>query len=84
MALLTHPLSLKRVYITFTFRRDKWIGKLIPRRCMVVSVGLILGGLSIPALMMLNFLPITPLLCIVSFALVATGGIMTLILCGEI
>jgi len=84
MALMTHPLRLKRVYITFTLRRNKWIAKHIPRRCMLVSVGLILAGLSIPALLILNFFPITQLLSIVSFALAATGGIMTLILCGEI
>jgi len=64
--------------------RDKPIRKRLPRRCMVVSVGLILAALSIPALMAIHLLPITLLLGFVGVALAASGGVMALIFCGEI
>jgi len=40
--------------------------------------------LSIPVLMVLQLLSITFLLGFVGFALVATGGVLALIFCGEI
>jgi hypothetical protein len=84
MALLTHSLNLRRVRIIYIKSRNEWIGKLIPRRCMVAPTVSILSGLSIPVLMMLSFLPVTTPLILVSLTLVATGGIIALILCGEI
>jgi hypothetical protein len=60
------------------------IKKLMPRRCMVIATGLILAGLSIPALMTMQLLPVTLLLGFAGFALVATGGVMSIIFCGEI
>jgi hypothetical protein len=51
---------------------------------MVISVGLILAGLSIPVLMVIHLLPATFFLGFVGFALAATGGVMALIFCGEI
>jgi hypothetical protein len=44
---------------------------------------MLLAGLGIPALMAIKLLPITLLLGFVSFALNVTGGVITLILCGE-
>jgi hypothetical protein len=41
-----YPAALaRRAYIK---KRDEFIEKLMPRRCMVVSVGLIFAGMSIP------------------------------------
>ncbi len=70
--------------VASTWRWDVFIERLLPRRCMLVSVGLILAGLSLPALMLIHLLPVTFFLGFVGFALVATGGTMALIFCGEI
>jgi hypothetical protein len=56
----------------------------MPRRCMVVSVGMILAGLGIPALMVFKLLPVSLLLGFAGFALVAVGGVLALVYCGEI
>ena len=84
MATLTHSFKLRHVRVAFTEKRDRIIERLMPRRCMLVSTGLILAGLSIPVLMILDVLPITLLLGFIGFALGATGGVMALVLCGEI
>lgn len=62
----------------------KFIKKLIPRSCTALAITMILAGLSIPALMALNLLPITLVLGFAGFALAATGGVIALIFCGEI
>lgn len=84
MAALTHPYKPHLFRITFARKRDEFMEKLLPRRCMIISVGLILAGLGIPALMALGLLPVNLPLCFVAFALAATGGVLTLIRCGEI
>jgi hypothetical protein len=56
----------------------------LPRRCMVISVGLILAGMGVVGLMVLELLPVTFLVAFSGFALTAAGGICTLIFCGEI
>jgi hypothetical protein len=68
----------------FFNKRDELIEKLMPRRCMVVSVGLIFAGMSIPMLMLVLALPLSLLLGFLGFALAATGGVLSLIFCGEI
>ena len=68
----------------FFNKRDEFIEKLMPRRCMVVSVGLIFGGMSIPFLMLVQVFPLSLFLGFLGFALAATGGVLTLIYCGEI
>jgi hypothetical protein len=70
--------------VDFIKKRDDFIEKIIPRRCMVGSVGLIFAGMSIPLLMQVGFLQVCFLLGFVGFALVATGGVMALIYYGEI
>ena len=55
-----------------------------PRLCMVTSVGLILVGLSLPALMVLEIIPANLLLDFLGFGLVFVGSILTLIKCGDI
>jgi hypothetical protein len=84
MATLTHNYKPNLALIALIKKRDEFIEKLIPRRCMLVSVGLILAGFSIPVLMLLQFIPATFLLGFVGFALAATGGVLALTLCGEI
>jgi hypothetical protein len=72
------------MHIAFANKHDEFIERLRPRRCMVVSVGLILAGMSIPALMILQILPATLLLGFLTLALIATGGVLVLFYCGEI
>jgi len=84
MATLTQSYEPRLARMIFIRKRDKFIERLIPRRCMVISVGLIIAGWSIPALMAFQLLPATLFLCFVAFALVVTHGVLALILCGEI
>jgi hypothetical protein len=84
MSKLTEAYTFKLARIALIKKRDEFIEKLIPRRCMVVSVGLIFAGTSIPLLMAVQLLPVTLLLGFVGFALVATGGVLTLIFYGEL
>ena len=63
---------------------DQTIDALLPRPCMVVSVGLFLAGLGIPLLMVLGFLPVNLLFGLIGFGMTATGGVLTLTMCGEI
>ena len=84
MAMLTQVYRINPARIAFIQKRDDFIEKLIPRPCMVVLVGLILAGLSIPLLMAVQLLPISLVLGFVGFALVAIGGVMALIFCGEL
>ena len=84
MATLTKTYQSRTQRVALTWKWHEFIEKLIPRRCMLVSVGLILAGLSIPALMLVNLLPATFFLGFVGFALTAAGGIMALTFYGEI
>jgi hypothetical protein len=65
-------------------KTDELIEKLMPRPRTVVSTALIIAGMSIPALGSFGLLTFTILLGLASFALVATGGVLTLIFWGEI
>lgn len=55
-----------------------------PRFCMVISVGLVLIGLSLPILMVLEIIPANLLLDFLGFGLVSVGGTFTLIKYGDI
>lgn len=70
--------------IVFVKKRDALVERLLPRRSTVISVGMILAGISIPALMAFKLLPATLLLGFVGLALVAVGGVLTLVYCGEL
>jgi len=78
----TYRPNLKRM--AFIKKRDEIIERLIPRRCMVVSTGLILAGLSIPVLMMLQLLPSTLLIGLAGFLLAVMGTFLLLFFCGEV
>jgi hypothetical protein len=84
MATLTHSYKPNTVRITFVKKRDEVIENLVPRPCVVVSVGLILAGLGIPLLMAVQLLPVSFLLAFVGFALAVTGGVLVMVFCGEI
>ena len=84
MAAMTQNIRTNTVRITFTKKRDALIEKLMPRRCMVVSTGMILAGVGIPALMACKVLPLSLLLGFAGFALVAVGGVLALVYCGEL
>jgi hypothetical protein len=84
MATLTHAYRHSYTHSALNIKRDEFIEKLIPRRCMVLSTGLIFAGMSIPMLMAVKILPVSLLFGFAGFALVVTGGVLALILCGEI
>ena len=84
MATLAQAYLPKLARIAITRKRDEFIEKLIPRPCMVLSGGLVLAGLSIPMLMAIQLLQPGFFLGFLGFALVATGGTLMLIFCGEI
>jgi hypothetical protein len=84
MAALTQNYKPNVVRIVFTKKRDALIERLMPRRCMVVSVGLIFAGMGIPALMIFELLPVSMFLGFVSLALIAVGGVLALVFCGEL
>ena len=65
-------------------KTDASIGASLPRRCMVISVSLIIVGLAIPVLMAAGVLPANLLFCLIGLGLAATGGVLSLTLCGEI
>ena len=73
-----------RLRLTITRKADSIIQVLLPRRCMVISVSLLMVGVGIPMLMCLSLLPLTFVFGFLGFSLIATGGALSLILYGEI
>jgi hypothetical protein len=55
-----------------------------PRRSMVFSTLVFLGGLSLPLLMAVGVLPVSFLLGFIGIILTGAGGVMLLIFWGEI
>jgi hypothetical protein len=84
MAAITQNYKPNALRIVFVRKRDDLIEKLMPRRSMVISVGMMLVGLGIPALMAFKLLPASLLLGFVGVALIAVGGVLVLVCCGEI
>jgi len=84
MATITQNYKPNLRYIIFVQKRDDLIEKLTPRRHMVISVGTILAGIGIPALMILKLLPASLILGFAGVALIAVGGVLALVCCGEI
>lgn len=84
MAVLTHPVKLYTLRISFVKKLDQAIERLLPRPCMLVSASLVLAGLSIPILMASGFLPLSLGLCFLGLVLVGAGCVAGLILCGEL
>ena len=84
MAAVTQNYKPNVVHIVFVKKRDALIERLMPRRCMVVSVGMILAGIGIPALMAFKLLPVSLVLGFAGFGPVAVGGVLALVYCGEL
>jgi hypothetical protein len=84
MATLTQTYSPGLDRLIVARKRESFIDRLIPRRCMIVSTGLILAGLGIPALMVLQLLPCTFLIGLAGFLLAVMGTFMVLFFCGEV
>lgn len=84
MTTLAQTYKPKLAHVAIINKRDEIIEKLMPRRCMVISVGLILAGLGIPILMMTQVLPGSLLLGFICLAVLATGGALALFHWGEI
>ncbi len=84
MAVLTQTYKPNVKYMTSIWKIEEFVDRLKPRRCMVVSVGLIIIGLSIPAMVTIELYPYTLLLGFLSFILIGAGVILTLFYCGEI
>ena len=57
---------------------SQFIKSHLPRRGVVLSVGLLLFGLGIPVLMLLELIPVTLLIGFFGFALITAGGLLTL------
>ncbi len=84
MATLAQASLPKLARIALRKKRDNFLENLAPRFCMVISAGMILAGLGIPALIMIQILPASLLLCFASLTLAAFGGIMWLTFYGDL
>lgn len=84
MATLTQNFRPSATRIVFAKKRDALIERFMPRRCMVVSVGMILAGIGIPVLMVFRLLPVSMFLGFICLALIAVGGVLSLVYCGEL
>jgi len=84
MATITQNYKPNALRITLVHKRDDLIEKLMPRRSMVISVGMIVAGIAIPALMAFKLLPVSLLLGFAGLALAAVGGVLALVYSGEI
>jgi hypothetical protein len=84
MALLTKVYRINPARIAFIPKLHDFIEKLIPHPCVVVLVGLILAGSSIPLLMAVQLLPISLVLGFIGFTLVIIGDVMALLIYGEL
>ena len=84
MATLTQTITPRSMQFPLFERIAGLITLLMPRPCMMASLGLILAGFSIPVMMIVQVIPVTLLLGGVGLILVASGGVMMLIFCGEI
>lgn len=84
MATLIYTYRTKQIRIPLIHRIGARLAGLIPRRCMVITVGLLLLGLSIPLLMAIGLIPLTLWAFFISLSLMGIGGTLALIYCGEI
>jgi len=84
MAVRTHPNKFFSARLAIINKSAIFFERHKLRRCMVISMGLVLAGMSIPFLMAIELLPVTLPLGFVGFVLTATGGLLSLIFWGEI
>jgi hypothetical protein len=80
----TETLIYRSTYIAGTLTKEliagwvKVIKSFLPRRCMVVSVSLLLGGLCIPFLMGFAIIPATLFLGFIGLASTCAGIVLTI------
>jgi hypothetical protein len=79
MATLTQAFTFSLERIAYNNKRDEIIERFIPRRCMVISVGVILAGMIMPMLMLIQLLSVNLILGFLCFSLVASGGVLAII-----
>lgn len=84
MTTSTHHLKSLTDSLIIVKPNEGLLDRLIPRRCMIAPTGMILSGLGIPVLMVFQLLPVTSLLGLVCLVLIAVGGVLALVNCGEI
>ncbi len=80
----TQELVFRSTYVSrsrlreFIAEHTKWLRSILPRPCMLISVGLLLAGLSIPFLMGLTILPSSLFLGFLGMASACIGSVLTL------
>ncbi len=84
MAAIIKRQNIITIQNTYTQNRYDFRRFIYPRLCMLISVGLILVGISLPILMVLQMIPGNLLINFLGFGLVSIGSILTLIKCGEV
>jgi hypothetical protein len=84
MSTLTSTYRPHTIRFALVIKLENFIEQHTPRRCMLISLSMILAGLSIPILMVVHLLPVTFLFDFLGLALVSSGGVSALIHSGEI
>lgn len=84
MAVIVKRQNLMTIQNTYTQNRYDFRRFMHPRLCMLISVGLILVGISLPILMVLQVVPANLILSFLGFGMVSTGSTLTLIKWGEV
>ena len=74
------PAFITRWYFKTRYPKIDWL----PRKDIFASVFLLLAGSSIPGAMCLGLISVNFLLAFLGLALVAVGGVLVFIRCGEI
>lgn len=84
MAKLSKSLKPELIPIILHRKINEMMANNLPRRCILISMSLCLAGICIPFLMTLHLLPVTLLINFVGYMLALFGGVMLLILYGDI
>jgi len=84
MAVLLKRQNLIIIQNTFNPNRYDFRRFLHPRLGMLISIGLILIGISLPILIIFQIIPGNFAIYFLGFGLVSTGSTLTLIKCGDV
>ncbi|MBE0686752.1 MAG: hypothetical protein IH585_12245 [Anaerolineaceae bacterium] len=84
MAALEFKQNLISIQNSFTQNRFDFRRFLHPRLGMLISIGLILIGISLPILIIFQIIPGNFAIIFLGFGLVSTGSTLTLIKCGDV
>jgi hypothetical protein len=84
MAVNVKRQNLMTIQYTYTQNRFNFRRFMHPRLCMLISVGLILVGISLPILIVLQMIPGNLVINFLGFGLVSIGSTLTLIKCGDL